>query len=65
MKLRCPTCKKMLEVPADWGPRPFCSDRCKMADLGNWLDEAYVISRPVGLEDADEIDAAMGREREQ
>lgn len=36
-----------------------------MADLGNWLDEAYVISRPVGLEDADEIDAALGRDREQ
>ena len=22
-------------------PRPFCSVRCKMVDLGNWLDEAY------------------------
>jgi endogenous inhibitor of DNA gyrase (YacG/DUF329 family) len=27
-----------------------------MADLGKWLDEQYVISRPVGLEDADEIE---------
>ena len=33
--------------------RPFCSQRCKMADLGNWLDGAYRISRPISEEELD------------
>lgn len=35
----CPTCNK----PVQWGPdahwRPFCSERCKLIDLGEWLGE--------------------------
>jgi len=26
---------------------PFCSQRCKLIDLGNWLEERYVISTPL------------------
>ena len=26
---------------------PFCSERCRMADLGAWIDEKYTISRPI------------------
>ena len=41
---RCPTCNK--EFPGD--PKkpyyPFCSERCKMIDLGKWLDEEYKFS---------------------
>ncbi len=56
MLLRCPQCGRQLEVPADWGPRPFCSARCKQADLHGWLTEAYVLSTPVepGMSDLDE-----------
>ncbi|HWO12783.1 MAG TPA: DNA gyrase inhibitor YacG [Polyangiaceae bacterium] len=47
MRIVCPSCKKVLEdVPADYPPRPFCSARCKLADLGNWLSERYCISEP-------------------
>lgn len=35
----------------DFGPRPFCSWRCKQIDLGNWLSQKYVISEP--LEDVE------------
>jgi len=32
----CPTCN----APVEWGPqsptRPFCSERCKLIDLGAW-----------------------------
>jgi uncharacterized protein len=28
-------------VPMDPATRPFCSDRCRMADLGRWLSEDY------------------------
>lgn len=42
----CPSCRKKFEPPENSPHRPFCSARCKMADLGNWLDENYKISRP-------------------
>lgn len=39
----CPTCQK----PVPWNEsspyRPFCSQRCKMIDLGTWVDESYRI----------------------
>ena len=43
---RCPMCKTLLphvNVPSF----PFCSDRCRLLDLGNWLDGKYMSSRPV------------------
>lgn len=45
----CPTCKKQLTVVSrDDAPfRPFCSHRCKMIDLGCWLDGTYSISEPI------------------
>jgi endogenous inhibitor of DNA gyrase (YacG/DUF329 family) len=27
--------------------RPFCSSRCKMVDLGRWLDGTYAVSEPI------------------
>jgi endogenous inhibitor of DNA gyrase (YacG/DUF329 family) len=33
---------------------PFCSERCRLLDLGNWAAERYVVSEPVIDEDADE-----------
>ena len=48
MKVVCPMCRKVLEnVPRDFPSRPFCSPRCKLADLDNWLNEAYRISEPI------------------
>lgn len=43
--MKCPICKK----PVAFGDpyMPFCSERCKLIDLGNWLDEKYVISTPL------------------
>ena len=39
----CPTCKQ----PAGFGPdnpwRPFCSERCKLSDLGGWFAGRYAI----------------------
>lgn len=39
----CPTCQK----PATWRDnpnRPFCSERCKLIDLGAWASESYTIT---------------------
>jgi endogenous inhibitor of DNA gyrase (YacG/DUF329 family) len=42
--MKCPICQK--EVQFDDPFMPFCSDRCRLTDLGNWASEKYVISTP-------------------
>jgi endogenous inhibitor of DNA gyrase (YacG/DUF329 family) len=43
--LFCPTCRKVvLASNADF---PFCSDRCRILDLGKWASGGYVISSPI------------------
>ncbi len=41
----CPTCRKVTEVEQDKDApyRPFCSERCKLIDLGRWFDGDYRI----------------------
>lgn len=45
VKLKCPICKKAVKK-TDPG-FPFCSDRCRIIDLGKWASGGYVISSPV------------------
>ncbi len=40
--VKCPTCKK--EVSDQEKSFPFCSERCRLVDLGNWLDGRYRIA---------------------
>jgi uncharacterized protein len=50
IQFRCPICKKPANsAAADF---PFCSERCRLIDLGKWASGGYVISSPVA--DADE-----------
>ncbi|MGH9524256.1 MAG: DNA gyrase inhibitor YacG [Terriglobales bacterium] len=47
--LRCPTCRKIvLREEPDF---PFCSERCRLIDLGKWASGGYVISGPTGEAD--------------
>jgi len=46
--MRCPICKKPVEEPrpkaggsVQKSTFPFCSERCKLIDLGRWMDGAY------------------------
>ena len=41
----CPTCKSA--VTTDNENFPFCSDRCRLLDLGKWASGDYKISSPV------------------
>ena len=43
MQITCPTCKKVHEYSIDNIYRPFCSERCKIIDLGSWADESFKI----------------------
>jgi uncharacterized protein len=42
-RVKCPTCRREI----DWSAsafRPFCSERCRLIDLGAWLTEKHAIS---------------------
>jgi uncharacterized protein len=46
MKRKCPICKVETDsaIHADF---PFCSERCRLVDLGKWASGRYVVSSPV------------------
>lgn len=61
--LRCPTCGTL--VTKDDEHFPFCSDRCRMIDLGKWASGAYRISSPIlDPEVLEGLDEASRRPRE-
>ena len=57
MKHRCPICKKATDSDLD-KDFPFCSERCRLADLGAWASEKYVVSDAIFDEsELDELDS--------
>jgi endogenous inhibitor of DNA gyrase (YacG/DUF329 family) len=53
MRVKCPICRKKLtweENPY----RPFCSERCKLIDLGQWATEKYRVPGDKGTAEAEE-----------
>jgi endogenous inhibitor of DNA gyrase (YacG/DUF329 family) len=42
-RVRCPTCKREIAWSDEFPFRPFCSDRCRLIDLGAWLSEKHAI----------------------
>ncbi len=43
MKVKCPTCSKDVVWTEEAKDRPFCSERCKLIDLGAWADGSHAI----------------------
>jgi uncharacterized protein len=61
---RCPVCDATVSL--DTTPTaPFCSERCRLVDLGRWLDEAYALPerRGPGADDGEGDDEAVERGR--
>ncbi len=56
--VKCPTCGKMSEWSENNPWRPFCSERCKLIDLGEWATEGHRIpgAAPRPLEDHEDED---------
>ena len=53
---RCPTCNKAVQPPGDGRGEqakffPFCSERCRLIDLGGWFDERHKIVSKLPCED--------------
>lgn len=63
--IRCPSCKAIvLKKEPEF---PFCSERCRLIDLGKWASGAYVVSIPVDpsdeMVDLDAIEQAQEQAR--
>jgi uncharacterized protein len=58
MQHKCPICKTPTDsaIHKDF---PFCSERCRLRDLGNWASEKYVVSEPI----FDEEEGAEGEQK--
>lgn len=46
-KIKCPQCGRLTVYSLENPARPFCSDRCKLIDLGQWADETYRVPTPI------------------
>jgi endogenous inhibitor of DNA gyrase (YacG/DUF329 family) len=58
--LRCPICRKIvLRSELEF---PFCSERCRLIDLGKWASGGYVISTPVN--DPETLENAAREQRD-
>jgi len=53
--VNCPSCGNKSEFSSENPYRPFCSERCKLIDLGDWADENYRIpdTAPPDIDDTD------------
>jgi len=52
LKIKCAQCETEFNYYASEF-RPFCSERCKMIDLGHWLTESYVVPSQQPLSESD------------
>lgn len=52
--LRCPTCGKSFER-AETTAMPFCSERCRLIDLGRWADERFSVPVESEVEPDEEL----------
>ncbi|MDE2509394.1 MAG: DNA gyrase inhibitor YacG [Planctomycetota bacterium] len=53
---KCPTCGKRFEVAtiAERPSFPFCSDRCRLVDLGRWIDGENRIPGPAASDETED-----------
>jgi hypothetical protein len=56
---RCPVCDAPVVLDA-LPTAPFCSERCRLVDLGRWLDEAYAVPDQRRAADDDEAGDGEG-----
>ncbi|WP_347988189.1 DNA gyrase inhibitor YacG [Methylomonas sp. AM2-LC] len=54
--VKCPTCKKAVVWTPEEIFKPFCSERCKLIDLGDWATEAHKIPGPALYDPEEEIE---------
>lgn len=54
-QVTCPNCKILSDFTPKNPYRPFCSERCKLMDLGEWASESYKIPEKPASIDVDDL----------
>jgi endogenous inhibitor of DNA gyrase (YacG/DUF329 family) len=63
--VKCPTCDRPILWNADFPARPFCSERCRLIDLGAWLSgDRAIPGEPVDPDELPPVDPGTADERE-
>ncbi len=62
--IKCPVCKRENDFFAE-PLGPFCSNRCKNVDLGQWFGENYRISEPLRPDHLEEYEGLTGEALDQ
>ena len=57
-KVNCPQCGSVTEYSEKNLHRPFCSERCKMIDLGDWAEEKFSVPSEE-IPDEEDIEQAL------
>lgn len=52
METRCPICKRPTDAQKD-KDFPFCSERCRVTDLGNWASEKYKVPSQPAIDESE------------
>ena len=58
----CPICKKTVTESAP--EFPFCGERCRLIDLGNWASGTYKISLPLRDEEPPDLPSGFSESPE-
>ncbi|AZZ37850.1 DNA gyrase inhibitor YacG [Bdellovibrio sp. qaytius] len=64
-KVKCPQCGLLALYSPENKARPFCSDRCKLIDLGEWASEGYKVpiqQQEYNEKDLEQLYQALGDE---
>ena len=61
LEVACPVCQKSVQWNAQSPFRPFCSERCRLIDLGQWASEKYTIA----ADDQSDIPPELGDSQQQ
>lgn len=53
LKVKCPQCNREFAY-YESESRPFCTEKCKLIDLGHWFKESYVVPEKGIIQDTEE-----------
>lgn len=66
INVKCPHCKKEFDYYQS-SFRPFCCEKCKMVDLGQWLNEEYTVAgrdHSVYIEESEQLQKLLDESKE-
>lgn len=64
LNVTCPQCKKKFNYYSS-EYRPFCTERCRLIDLGQWLNESYTVpAEKITPEEAEQLERIIHEKSE-